>query len=80
MLAGAGVNPVATAAAVLMARQAGKILTNPAQLRLMTRVLDETIPNQQRRALLLRLGRLVLDGSDEPESGAETTGLTPALP
>lgn len=80
MLAGAGVNPVATAAAVLMARQAGKILTNPAQLRLMTRVLDETIPNQQRRALLLRLGRLVLDGSDEPEAGAETTGLTPALP
>lgn len=66
LIGGAAVgSPVKVGAAVLLTRQVGKILTDPEQLRLMTRVLSDTTTDQQARAMLLRLGRLALDDEDE---------------
>lgn len=63
-------NPVKVAAAVLMTQRAGVILTNPEQLRLMTRALRDTTTDQQARALLLRVGRLALEEPNQDQTRA----------
>lgn len=60
-------NPIATAAAVLLTRKAGKILTSPDHLRAMSTVLKDTTTDKQARALILRVGRAVLDDDEAPE-------------
>lgn len=60
-------SPLTAVVAVLMTKKAGKILMSPENLKAMTRVLDDTVPQQQRRALLLRTARQILAENEEDE-------------
>lgn len=68
-------NPIGTAVGVLLARQGAKILASPAHLKALTTALKDTVPDFQRRALVLRVARQVLD--DEEPTQTPTPARSP---
>ena len=57
--------PITTAVGIVLARAGASILSNPRMLRSISRAMDDTIPDMQRRSLVLRVAREVLDTADE---------------
>lgn len=61
-------NPISTATGILMVRRGVQILSDPAQLKLMIKAADDTVPQMLRRSMLLRVAEAVLDdnATEEP--------------
>lgn len=57
-------SPIGTAVGVLMIRHGAKILSDPQRLQALTRALEDTTSSQQARALVLRVGRQVIEADD----------------
>ena len=65
-------NPLAGGAAILLIRYGAKIISSPESLKAMTRAMDDTISDKQRRALLLRLGRQFFTDEERAREKAES--------
>ena len=60
-------NPVGAVVGVLLTRKGAKILSSPSMLRSLSRAMDDTVPDMQRRALVLRVAREALDLTEEDQ-------------
>jgi hypothetical protein len=72
MGAGMLTNPVIGGATILLVRHGATIISSPAKLKAMTRILDNSVPDQQRRALLLRFGKQLYEEEVATEERQES--------